>query len=148
MILAGWLHDVGAVEGYEGHEERSVEKAEKILRDIDVSEEGIDKTRELIKYTDVSLEPKTLPHKIMQDADAAFIGKDRLLKKLENMWKEFKEQGKFQGTMKEFLENSISLYQEMQYYTETARKLFDEKMKENIEKLKRKVRSWPDSQKL
>ena len=29
IVIAGWLHDIGAVEGYEGHVERGIQKAEK-----------------------------------------------------------------------------------------------------------------------
>jgi HD superfamily phosphodiesterase len=139
IILAGWLHDIGAVEKYEGHVERGIRKAGKILEDLGLGEERIEEIQDLIAATDPEREPENLLEEIMQDSDAAFLAREDYFDKLEGMWKEFSEQGIFDGDLEDFFRDSIS-YIDIEYHTEAARKLFEEKRKENLRRLKEKVR--------
>lgn len=138
IILAGWLHDIGAVERYDNHVERGVEKAGKILEDLGLDEERIEKIQKLIVATDPEKEPDNLLEEIMQDSDAAFLAREDYFEKLEGMWREFAEQGIFDGTLEDFFQDSIS-YIDIEHHTEAARKLFDEERKENLRKLREKV---------
>lgn len=139
IVIAGWLHDIGAVEGYEGHVERGVQKAEKILQEMKVDREKVEEVKNLIAATDPAREPENKLEEIMQDSDAAFLAKEDYFQKLEQMWKEFQEQGVFEGSKMDFFEDSIS-YIDIEYHTDAAKQLFDEKRQENLRKLKEKVK--------
>jgi HD superfamily phosphodiesterase len=138
VILAGWLHDIGAVENYEGHVDRGAKKAGKILEELGLEEERIEKIQKLIGATYPQKEPQNLLEEIMQDSDAAFLARDDYFEKLEGMWREFAEQGIFDGDLEDFFRDSIS-YIDIEYHTDAARKLFDEERKENLRKLREKV---------
>ncbi len=139
IVIAGWLHDIGAVEGYEGHVERGVQKAEKILQEMKVDREKVEQVKDLIAATDPTREPENKLEEIMQDSDAAFLAREDYFQKLEQMWKEFKEQDVFEGSKMDFFEDSIS-YIDIEYHTDAAKQLFDEKRQVNLRKLKEKVK--------
>ena len=93
----------------------------------------------MIAATDPTREPENKLEEIMRDSDAAFLAREDYFQKLEQMWKEFEEQGVFEGSKMDFFEDSIS-YIDIEYHTDAAKQLFDEKRQKNLRKLKEKVK--------
>ncbi len=71
LIIAAWFHDVGYIDGYEGHEERSKESAVEYLKKHNIGDDRIDQVSSLILATKMDHVPKNKLEKIMKDADCA-----------------------------------------------------------------------------
>ncbi|MFD1096366.1 Pycsar system effector family protein [Salegentibacter chungangensis] len=76
LILAAWLHDTGYTKTFNGHEEESVKIAKDFLEENNATPELIEKVSNYIMATKFSNEPKTLPEKIIRDADSSHFAKE------------------------------------------------------------------------
>ena len=136
LEIAGWLHDTGVTEGYTNHEQRSVEHAKRILTGLSVPPDRIERICDWIRFTDVRLKPRNIYHMIMQDADAANFGREDHWEKTELIKKEFEQLGLFRGTNREWHRATMP-YADKEYYTETAKRIYGPKRRENIARKKK-----------
>ncbi|PRY09846.1 putative metal-dependent HD superfamily phosphohydrolase [Pontibacter ummariensis] len=75
LVLAGWFHDTGYVEAYEGHEEESIRFATDWLQEQGYPAERIQRIADCIMATKHKIEPVGLLQEILVDADLSNIGK-------------------------------------------------------------------------
>ncbi|BFM41876.1 hypothetical protein CFS9_05170 [Flavobacterium sp. CFS9] len=73
LLVAAWFHDSGYINGYERHEEESVNIATSFLKEKEVSDEFIAQVSSLILATVKEHIPKTHLEKIIKDADFAHL---------------------------------------------------------------------------
>ncbi|MDD3458879.1 MAG: HD domain-containing protein, partial [Weeksellaceae bacterium] len=59
LVLAAWFHDTGYIDGYENHEVRSVEIAEKFLLENGAESSDIELVKDLILITNLNTVPQT-----------------------------------------------------------------------------------------
>jgi predicted metal-dependent HD superfamily phosphohydrolase len=88
LSIAAWFHDTGYCEGTaKGHEEMSIQMAEKFMTEHQVSQPVMDKVKGCINATRLPQNPTNLIEQIICDADLFHLGtadfkeKNRLLRK-------------------------------------------------------------------
>ncbi len=138
LIIAGYLHDIGCINGLNDHEERGAELAEKILSKYGFNKERIEKIKDLILATRVETEPKNELHKLMRDADIANFGKDSFFEKTHIVYQELKDMKVYDGDLKAWYEVALKLL-EKPFFSEVAERLWGKKRRENAKKLRRKI---------
>lgn len=137
LLKTGALfHDLGFIETYDGHEKASIRLAYKILPDYGFTKEDIKKIEGIILSTELPQNPKTHLEKIMADADLDYIGRDDLFLIGQRLQYEWKLIGKI-STLRDWHVKQLSFLKHHTFFTESARKLRDEKKKENIKELER-----------
>lgn len=120
LLLAGWFHDTGFVEGYENHEKHSVKIALEFLRNKKVSNDITKKICDLIKATTNNHIPKNKLEEIIKDADNAHLANENysnLLEQLREEW-EYSIDKKYSDT--DWLKLNIEFLRKHQYYTKFA----------------------------
>jgi predicted metal-dependent HD superfamily phosphohydrolase len=132
LKTAGLLHDIVYVPGRKNNEEKSVEIARKVLPEISYSSEEVENVSRLILATKVPTSPKDILEKIICDSDVDNFGRNDFFEKTELLRQEF-------GVDKKtwYTETTPNIMNHIRYYTESAKKLREVKLKENIEKLRR-----------
>lgn len=74
LLLAAIFHDVGQVDGYLDHENRSAQIASDFLNRVDYDTEKIDKVVSIIKATKMPQKPNNILEQIICDADLYHLG--------------------------------------------------------------------------
>ncbi|MFA7617241.1 MAG: Pycsar system effector family protein [Moheibacter sp.] len=74
LVIAAWFHDVGYIDGADGHEIRSAGIAEKFLTENGAGADQIEKVRLYILSTHLENQPQTKNEMIIRDADCAHVG--------------------------------------------------------------------------
>jgi len=121
LKLAAWFHDTGYLEGPEGHEYRSSILAEKFLKENGYPAEKTAKVTELIKSTQLGVEPKDHLEKIIKDADCSHFADPnytQLSELLRDEWK--RTQGRYFTDLEWALGNRKVLLYNHRYFTEYA----------------------------
>lgn len=75
LLVAAWFHDTGYESGWEEHEERSSQLAEKFLLKNGGNEKDVQIVRGCIMATKMPQKPNTRLEKILADADLSHLGK-------------------------------------------------------------------------
>lgn len=133
LLLATLLHDVGYVNGCEGHEAKSVEIATEFLRKHNVDDATIDKVSQCIMATVFDAEPTNELENIIRDADASHFAKDYFQEASEFLRLEWKMQGVKNIGKRKWLEGNIDLLQNKHhFYTDYAKEHWTPKKEENI----------------
>jgi class 3 adenylate cyclase/predicted metal-dependent HD superfamily phosphohydrolase len=83
------LHDSGFMFGYDNHEERSCDLADRILPDYGYSKDELDIIKGMIRATKIPQQPNTLMEMIIADADLEYLGTDRFDDVSETLFKEW-----------------------------------------------------------
>jgi predicted metal-dependent HD superfamily phosphohydrolase len=141
LKVAGWLHDVGAKDGYVGHVERSAEIAEDILQTI-AEEYTVDEIRRLILATDPAQQTEDLLEQVMQDADSICAyanGMDTQRK----LYEEFKQEGMV-DSWSEHVDKGIDLVSDAEFHTSPARQRAEDDRKQTLEALRQEKESLED----
>jgi len=135
--LAAWFHDIGHLESYDGHEEKSAEIAEKFLVENNYPIDKKIKVLECIRATKLSPSPKNILEKIIRDADIVHLGKKSFFKRNKELRKEW---GKILGkefTDDEWTKNDIEFFDSHDFYTDFAKSHFNEQKGKNLETIKK-----------
>jgi len=91
ILLASWFHDIGFVKGYEKHEEKSKEIAEKYLLEVGYPLENIAIVKSLICVTKMPQKPTNKMEEIICDADLYHLGTENFREKtilLRSEWEQ------------------------------------------------------------
>lgn len=139
VILAAWFHDLGYIEKVEGHEELSAKYAEEFLRKENYPQSKIDKVKSCILATKVPQNPKSLLEEILCDADLSHLGKKTFKHRNDLFREEFEYYFGRQLSEAEWLKKSIEFLNSHKFFTEFARREYDEQKKRNISKLKEEL---------
>ncbi len=142
---AAWFHDTGYYIG-DGtdHEAKGAALAADYLKTSGVDETTIESVRRCILATQLPQHPETLNEKIVCDADLFHLGTDEFsaidkMMRKEYASKEHQKPGKDEWRLK-----SIHFLEAHQYHTDYCQLLLNEKKEENIERLKKKLKSNGD----
>ncbi len=121
LLLAAWLHDTGYTRTFRGHEKESVDIATSFLKEQNATPELIEKVQQYIKATCFDTEPKTLPEKIIRDADSSHFSKDYFEETSELLRQELELQNIKNFTAPEWVQENIEMLTEKhQFYTTYA----------------------------
>ena len=137
IAIALWFHDLGFIEGWEGHEERSAALATTFLQGEGVEQQRIEAIRKLILTTHREAKPTTLHEEIIKDADTSHIGSKTYLSKLGLLRTEWEKRQDTKYTEKEWLSLNLDFLDKHKYYTALAQTKYNNRKRKNILKLQR-----------
>jgi predicted metal-dependent HD superfamily phosphohydrolase len=141
LKIAALFHDCGYGIDAALHEEISAEKAKAFLSDIAYDVDRIEKIERLIRATKLSHMPTQLDEMIIRDADLSHLGSldftiksNALRRENEHVKNEYLSDEEWLGVNSSFLEIH-------QYYTESAKNLWDKGKRGNFKQLRKEVKS-------
>jgi len=135
LKMSALFHDLGFLDICDGHEEKSVEYAEKYLREEGLDESIISKIANAIMATKVPQSPNDLLSKILCDADLMNLSsEEKYMDDIERLREEWIFCGKEQYSKEEFYKISLDFLKSHHFHTEYGLKILKPK-KEKTEKL-------------
>lgn len=146
LILAAWFHDIGYIEGAEGHEERSCKYAKAFLEEQDYPSASIDIILECIRATKIDAIPDSPLEKILSDADLSHLGSKMYWEHCTRLRQELFLTQNIVMSEHEWVNFELDFITHQQYYTDVAQELFDKRKQKHIRQLmKHKMRLNPDT---
>ncbi|MCX7798287.1 MAG: HD domain-containing protein [Melioribacter sp.] len=139
VVIASWFHDIGYIDKVDGHEELSAKYAEEFLLKEGYPIEKIEQVKNCIKATKVPQKPNNLLEEVICDADLSHLGKITFKDRNDLFREEFESYFGRQLTEAEWLKKSIDFLNAHKFFTEYARKEFNEQKKKNIELLQKEL---------
>lgn len=130
--LAAWLHDLGYIETYEGHEEASVRLGEAFMRRQGVDEEEIRAVSALILATRLGHEPRTLAEQVIRDADMAHVGQKNFFEYAERLRMEWQARRGTAYTDQEWAEVQHDFLADVTFYTPWAQKKYGKRRDKHL----------------
>ena len=139
MLLktAALFHDAGFLETYTDHEEISCNMARAWLPQFEYGQEEIEKICELIMVTKMPQAPKNKLEEIICDADLYYLGTDQFFITADNLYRELHEAG-FVKDREEWRNAEIKFLQSQHYFTESAQKKLNSKLKQALSQLEKR----------
>ena len=134
LRTAALFHDLGYVEGVEGHEASSARIAGQILPGFGYNAEQIEAVCSLIMATRMPRRPQTLLEEILADADLDNLGQGDFMRRSLELRKEWETFGRH-WTDQEWYLRQLEFMAEHRYFTTAARLLRDEQKQRNIQQL-------------
>ena len=140
LRLSAIFHDVGYIEQYQGHEEKSAAYAAKFLQSKGIDESNIEQVVRAILATRMPQQPDGRISEILCDADLMYLAdQPNYFKDAELLRKEwsglnitiYSEQG--------FHANSLDFFQNHVYHTEYGKKILRQKKEQNKKLIREKV---------
>lgn len=149
LFIAAWFHDIGYVEGPEGHEERSCNYARTFLEKYDYPEADIQSVLDCIRATKVEVEPDKLLEKILCDADLSHLGSKMYWEHCTRLRQELTLTQNMIMSEKDWVDFELDFITNHSYYTDVAHDLLDKRKEKHVRQLqKHKQRLNPASAEL
>jgi predicted metal-dependent HD superfamily phosphohydrolase len=139
LEIAAWFHDVGILDSFENHEEKSAKIAEIFLKKHNYPDEKINKVISCINATNLNSKPSNLLEQIIRDADVIHLGKKSFFKRNRELRQEIESVTGKIFTDDEWAEFDIKFLDNHRYFTDFAKSSFNEKKEENIKFVKSKL---------
>lgn len=146
ITIAAWFHDTGYAQGWEGHEQRSIELAHQFLRDHQVEDEDLFATvAGAIQATKMPQAPTTFIEQIVADADLSHLGDLSYWDRCGRVRQEFALTRNMVMSDQEWIDFELGFMLNHEYHTEAAREIFGERKSKHVKQLyKRKKALYPD----
>lgn len=141
VTIAAWLHDVGYIEVYKGHEERGGEMAQRFLRENGYPEERIARVVGCILATRMPQRPMGLIEEVICDADLAHLARRSFREKNERLREEWRLVFGKVFTDPGWVRHTIQFFADTGYHTEYARRALAEGRRENLAMQERELRA-------
>ena len=139
LLKTGALyHDTGFLEQYQKNEPIGARIAKESLPRYGYKKKQIESIANMIMATQLPQNPQTKLEGILCDADLDNFGRGDFFDMGALLRKELEEHG-IKMSDKDWYEGTLKLLENHHYFTESARKLRQEKKQENIRKLKEKL---------
>lgn len=139
LLLAGWFHDAGYINGGENHEKRSVKIALDFLLDKNVSDNIQQKVSDLILSTTFNYTPKNRLEKIIKDADHAHLAHINYPDSLEKLRTEWEHSINKKYCNSDWFLLNIEFLKKHQYYTKFAQKEWQTLKEKNLALIEQKL---------
>jgi ligand-binding sensor domain-containing protein/class 3 adenylate cyclase/HD superfamily phosphodiesterase len=131
---AATYHDAGFVKVYDDNEVVGAQMAAEILPEYGYTPKQVEIVKELIFVTRIPHKPKNNLEKIMCDADLDYLGRNDFHQISERLCKELMERGKIKNH-RHWDEVQVGFFKLHKYFTETSKKLRNEKKKQNLKEI-------------
>jgi uncharacterized protein len=135
LRTAALFHDLGYIEGIEGHEAVSVRIAGQVLPGFGYSAEQVDAVCSLIMATRMPRSPQTLLEEILADADLDTLGRSDFMQRSLDLRREWGTYG-HHWTDQEWYIRQLDFMGEHRYFTASARRLRDVQKQQNMQQLR------------
>ncbi|OYU79973.1 MAG: phosphohydrolase [Flavobacterium sp. BFFFF1] len=140
LILAGYFHDTGYVNGHEEHELKSIEIFRQFAVEEHIASEISSLTQQLILATDIRKEPETLLEFIIRDADCSHFASKKYVAISDLLRREWELSCNNTFSDLEWLEGNLKmLSQKHRFYTEFAKEEWQPKKEQNIMLVQQKI---------
>jgi predicted metal-dependent HD superfamily phosphohydrolase len=139
VTFAAWFHDVGYLEGMEGHEERSIEMASFFLRKNRYPEEKIAQVARCIRATKLPQRPSNLLEQVLCDADIAHLASKNFPELTELIRVEIEHWRGRRLSDTEWLTINFDFVSNHRYHTKYARVSFAAQIGRNAAALKQEL---------
>ena len=139
LNLAALFHDIGIVDSYDNHEERSANIAEEYLKNHQYPDEKIKKVKACIIATNLSLQPKNNLEYIIRDADVIHLGKKSFFKRNSELRQEHNNVVGKTYTDKEWCEFDLKFLDKHKYFTGYAKEHLNNLKNEHIKQIQSKL---------
>jgi predicted metal-dependent HD superfamily phosphohydrolase len=138
LTLAAWFHDTGYTKSDKKHELKSVEIAESYFAKTSVSSDDIQTITNLIKATEVNLEPNTDLEGMLRDADCAHLASKDYDAYASLLKKEWENTLGLRFTADEWIQNNIDFLLRHKYYSTAANLNWGKGKNKNLARLLQK----------
>lgn len=141
LVLAGWFHDAGYIDGCENHEERSVIIALEFMKSKKLPITIQEKVVELIMATTFNYNPKNKLEKIIKDADNKHLANENYLDTLEQLRQEWEHSTDKKYSNMDWFVLNIDFLKNHKYYTQYAQKEWQNLKEQNLKKIEEKLQN-------
>lgn len=135
LLLAGWFHDVGYIQGPSGHEERGANLAKMSLLEWQVPNDIVEEVVACIMATKMPQQPKSKLQSLIADADLSHLGTGEYWSFISKLRQELKEAQHREMSETEWLQFEINFLQSHSYHTPEAQALYGKTKKKHLKKL-------------
>lgn len=135
LKIAAWFHDIGHFTSKDNHEIISAKLAKGYLEKVNYPPREIELILGCIIATDITVKPRNLLEEIIKDADLFHLGSKCYLKYCDKLYEEVIKRNICSIDYNTWTKSSIKLFEEHQYFTECAKKMFTEQKMVNLDKL-------------
>src|SRR6267154_5941279 len=141
VLIAAWLHDTGYKQGAKGHEQRSCDNAEKLLKESGANDQKIDDVIRTIMATKMPQNPKDNMGEVLCDADLAHLGAEDF----QACGKELREElGKVHNKSfdsdEDWFRFNLHFLEKHEYFTDYGKNVLEEVKRKNIKRLKKLIK--------
>ena len=136
LKTAALFHDAGYIETYSGHEEISVQMAQKWLPEFDYNPEQIAKISQMILATKISNSPVNILEEILCDADLYYLGTSKYEETADKLFRELKDAG-FVKDRHDWYRHQLKFLLGHKYHTMSARMDLNKGLQQSVSDLKR-----------
>ncbi|MCB0853185.1 MAG: HD domain-containing protein, partial [Bacteroidetes bacterium] len=140
LKVAAWLHDLGYVRKYIGHERDSIAIAREFLTEQNADEALIVKVENLIEATILEQKPRNTLEEVIKDADLFNLATPEALENSQMIRYEWKVFCNRTFSDKEWDEFNYNFFREHEYYTPYGKEYLDPIKQSNIKKLKKALK--------
>ena len=144
LKLAALFHDSGHTIDYKNHEEHGARIARDILTNYNYPEEQIDTVCRLIMSTKFPPSPNDKLEKVICDSDLDYLGRSDFIPVSNLLYKELKENNMI-GSIDQWNMLQLNFIRKHQYYTKTARNLREVNKQNQIDRIKKLLKSSIDN---
>jgi uncharacterized protein len=138
LKVSALYHDVGFLDIYTGHEEKSCLIASEELAKFGFTKAQIELICGMIRATKVPQKPQTKLEEIICDSDLDYLGRDDFFKIGEGLYKEFLIQ-KIVSNEREWNKLQVGFLESHHYFTGTSKQCRQQAKQINLEKVKEKL---------
>ncbi|MEQ9402001.1 MAG: HD domain-containing protein [Cyclobacteriaceae bacterium] len=147
LQLAAWFHDLGYSQGCENHEKLGADMAREFLVEKDYPADRIDKVTDCIMATQMPQNPKNYLDQILCDADLIHLADEDYFSKADLLHKEIEHTKSCKISEVEWLEMNQDFLNKHCFFTEYAKTNYDSGVKENLKKVRQRLKSWVKTEK-
>ncbi|MFD1873787.1 Pycsar system effector family protein [Hymenobacter bucti] len=133
LLVAAWFHDLGYLDTYDGHEYKSMTRAETWLREKQVDPARIEVIKNLIRITHRDEEATTELEKMMGDADMSNLAAEDFRSRAELIRTEWELALGKSYSNPEWAELQLNFMLAHKYQSEVGKERYKKALKANIE---------------
>jgi HD superfamily phosphodiesterase len=135
ILIACWFHDTGITEEYGNHEEASSRICRTFLTSVNYPD-NIDEICSAILATRIPSQPSGLTGMVVCDADISHTGKKDFYFKSSLLRREWENISGVKYNEYQWIKKNIDFISSVRFYTDYAKKNFEEERLKNLEELK------------
>lgn len=147
LNIAAWFHDIGYTKSQEEHEKFSAIMAREYLMELEYDEEKISKIEGCILATKMPQSPANSLEQTLCDADLMHLAAKDYFQKADLLHKEIEKTKLCTIPEKEWMQMNQEFLDSHCFFTEYAQKTYDSAVKENLRKVRQRLKKWQKAKK-
>ena len=139
-LTAAWFYHIGYYSDPANPRQAAVGLVEEFLKRLNTPADIIKEVQRIIGTTQITQHPPSLVEQIVSDAAQYYLGTDTFAEQNRLLRKEWEGVHGIKVGKEEWNRRTIVQMENHQYYTDSCRQLLNKKKKQNLDKLKRKLK--------